>query len=164
MVLLEVPPNVHTHPSASTPMKGAKLGDLPALLELCSLLASSGREKEALEHFYSSGSDDQASGTAVSTAAGQGSLASRGGAGFGALLAASALTPVHLLLRLGELQAARQLLADLLPSAQSQQLDSPGSGGGAAGQVMERDPPTSRINLAFALDLERLRERSGVVT
>lgn len=114
------PPALHIFP------KGTLLGDLPALIELCSLLASSGREKEALEQFNK---DINATGEGGATVAitRQGAQESKG---FGALLAASALTPVHLMLRLGEIQAARQLLAD--GPLSSTQLDSQVQGGGGA--------------------------------
>lgn len=87
------------------------------MLDLCSLLSSSGREGEALEQFNSN-----VNLSAITTPLGYADSGNEGKShGFGALLAASALTPVHLMLRLGELQAARQLLTDNLPSSSHQE-------------------------------------------
>ena len=83
--------------------QAVKLGDQPSLLEYSSLLARTGREQDAMKLL---GSCSPIPAVAQSHPA-------------SALLAASALLPVHLQLQLGELEATRQLLDALLPQQPS---------------------------------------------
>ncbi len=111
-----ISPLIHAALLSVANTQAVQLGDLPSLLEYVSLLASTGREHEALKLL----GDARPAPPAQQQ---QGSV----------LLAASALAPAKLLLQLGELQAARQLLVDELPPQQQLAGSEVASGAGKVG-------------------------------